>query len=206
MSAPGYSQADTRRFQKFWDQHGREWHGVVENKTGHACGALEPKFDAPWIPPQQYLVPVKDRLQDVRIDYETMLMEYEQAHADYYQRIVEEARARQWDVPEPGHPLPESLLAIVGERPNAIEPVLAAMQGNSWVLGLSTRVDPRLVEYVETRASRRQKARRGTLARPDFSDDSLEALLDLEEQVDPQATGGTMAVRTKKRPAAAAKE
>jgi hypothetical protein len=87
---------------------------------------------------------------------------------------VDAAIAREWDVPEQGEHYPFKLTQIVGLAPNPIEPIAAAMQGNSWILGLSDTVDPRLAKFVTQPTS--EEALLADL--PDFSD------LDESEQIE----------------------
>lgn len=183
-STGGGSQADLRRPQWMTDDHGRRWFADVEKRSGYPVGPIRPRFDAPWYPDQSALKIDPDDPSHIRIDYEALLAERQEAHALYHQRAVEEAASRQWPVPELGEPYRRELQLIIGKPPQPIEPVVAAMQGNKYILGLTTRVDPRLVEFIETPAHKHEQMLR---ALPDFRD---EELMDLEEEVDPDAIGG----------------
>jgi hypothetical protein len=137
----------TRRPFTCRDQHGREWTGQAGLKSGMPTGQLVPSFHAPWYPDQQYLRVNRDNISELWIDYEAMFLR-RNARLEQFHKLAE-ARARQKSMPAPkrGEYAPE-LLQVCGQIPKALEPVVAAMQGNPWILGLSTRVDPRLDRFV----------------------------------------------------------
>lgn len=199
----GWSQANLRDYRYFTDDHDRRWGATTEKRSGGAVGKYKllhrtPKgARVPWEPDQAFLIPKGDRLF---IDYEGMLRARLEAHEEYFTRCVEEATSRSWQIPEKGEPIEKKLKLIVGEPPKPIEPIVAAMQGNSWILGKTDKVDARLVSFLPQRQSR-QKAILANLpdlsdaSREDLSDlmetdEELEARLDIEEQVDPQHSGG----------------
>lgn len=165
----GWSQARTRRPQKYTDDHGRKWSASIELRSGDPTGVIQPNFRAPWYPDQSFLKQDVDDRSKLHIDYEGMLRSRLEAHEEYHRQAIEEATSRSWTISEKdGKPVyDQKLLQIIGPPPKAIEPVIAAMQGNSWILGFSDEVDERLVRFLPSRETRRQ-AQLANL--PDFSD------------------------------------
>lgn len=205
-------QANTRRPGTFYDDHtsqrfpkGRPWFSNIDKRSGAPVGLMRPKgWSAPWLPDPTSFKYSEDEPNRFTIDYESILNERLSDHAAYQTMKEAAAVARGWD---PTLPEKQAVLeALVGKPPLPVEPIAAAMQGNSWMLGLTDRVDPRLEPFVR-KETRRQKMLKSL---PDFSDslsaietqaaeveaeptdwdDELDKLLDVEEQVDPQATGG----------------
>lgn len=165
----GWSQARTRRSQRYTDDHGRKWSASIEIRSGDPTGLIQPNFTAPWYPDQAYLTQDADDRSKLHIDYAGMLRSRLEAHEEYHRQAVEEATSRSWTISEEeGKPVYDrKLLQIIGPPPRAIEPVIAAMQGNSWILGFSDVPDPRLVPFLPSREARR-KAQFANL--PDLSD------------------------------------
>lgn len=202
-------QGSMRRNATLFDQHvspeypkGRPWHASIDKKSGAPVGLVTPKgWTAPWLPGQSYFTFNEEEPNRFLIDYDKLLKERLDAQAEYQANLETEAIKRGWNPADPEKAAALSL--IVGKPPLPAEPVAAAMQGNRWILGLTTKVDPRLASYV-TKSDRRSKLLANL---PDFSDteeeygasgilddqepdDELEKLLDLEEEIDPKATGG----------------
>lgn len=174
----GWSQANQRRYQEMTDDHGRKWGANIEIKTGDPTGLISPMFSAPLIPPQHYLRTVPKKPWAIKIDYEAWLTDTRDAHRAYMQRALQESAARQWPVPEPGE-YSAALTSIIGTPPHPLEPIIAAMQGNAYVLGLTNKVDARLVHFFESPVDRML----------DFSD--VPDYSDVEEEADPDAVGGS---------------
>ena len=55
LSSTGRSQADERRGQDLWDQHGRKFHASIEKKSGYPTGPIQLLVDAPLAPDDQLL-------------------------------------------------------------------------------------------------------------------------------------------------------
>src|SRR5690349_11061625 len=149
-SGGGDSQANDRRPQFMNDQHGRRWFADIEKRSGYPTGAIRPRFDAPWYPEQSALKVDPDRPMELRIDYDALLAERLEAHREFHQRAVEESASRRWPVPAEGETYSKELQLIVGKPPAPVEPIVAAMQENSWILGFSRRPDPRLTKFIVT--------------------------------------------------------
>ena len=197
VQAQPKSQYETRESRIFRDPHGRKWAVRVEKRSGQPVGRWSPMdWNAPLMPEGEYLTieARDDGTNAVKIEYERWIDTLEQAHRDYEQRERQMLMARfEDDWHKYRDAVPEDIRNVLGARPPAVEPVVAAMQGNPWVLGLSTRVDLRLVKYLEPVAIATPISKYG-----DFS--SLPD--DAEEAADPQALGGkTIPVRRTKRPA-----
>jgi len=191
----GGSQADLRRPQTMVDQHGRKWFADIEKRSGYPVGPIRNRFDAPWLPDQAALRISPEEPNHIFIDYDWMLSQRQEAHRDYHARAVEESASRRWDVPKDGTTYSRELQLIVGKPPKPIEPIVAAMQGNKWILGLTTKVDERLTPFIETATAAREEMLRSL---PDFRD--VDPYGDLEEAHDPDALGGQSApVRRRRR-------
>ena len=143
----GWSQRNQRQDQTFTDDHGREWFGSVEIKTGHVCGLLEPQFQAPLIPDQKYLERIPKRPYDLHINYDRWLADIRATRAEWEREGRQMMRKMRGSGYDPSEEFGADVLDIIGEPPEAVEPVIAARQGNSWILGLTNRVDRRLIKY-----------------------------------------------------------
>ena len=136
-------QAATRRYSKYQDQHGRWWGAPTENTTGDPCSVYEMQgWNAPLTPDDKYIKLNADR-RGVTIDYARWINDLKQANADYQKLLRDTAHALYGDkalevIASP----PPSLFDRIGYPPKQrIEPIVAAMQGNKWILGL-TKVKP----------------------------------------------------------------
>ncbi len=201
-------QTATRRPGTLYDQHvspdfpkGRPWHASIDKKSGFPVGVIQPKgWHAPWEPPQSAFVFSEDDPTRFRIDYETLITSRRLTHSEYDAQMRQAALVRGWDPTDPEKR--SSLEALVGPSPLPVEVLVAAMQGNKRVLGLTDKPDPRVDAFLPKRDSRTERLFAGM---PDFSDvddddlagygpgadaDVLDHLLDIEESVDPQAVGG----------------
>jgi hypothetical protein len=172
------SQASSRRYVRFTDQHGRK-HGVnVELRTGAPTGHWN--FATAPITPPAHCLKISQDPDDpfkVFIDYDRIIREGREA-LDEYERAREKILFDKPDMKE------IAIAHEIGRRPPPVEPWIAAKQGCQWTLGLSTRVNTKiygiLQEYAETR-------RRGV---SDYDFTSEENYLSIEEEADPKATGG----------------
>ena len=143
----GWSQADTRRPAKLRDQHGRTWFAWVENRSGAPTGPISPSgWSAPWYPDQAYLSIDPDDPRTLRIDYARALRERLEAHEEYKKLWTEKAVARNMDPADDTHR--PALLQLVGPSPAPYQPYKAAMDGNKWILGFTTKADARLIPYL----------------------------------------------------------
>jgi hypothetical protein len=176
----GQSQASFRYPQTYRDNHGRRWRASVEIRSGYPTGRIACLHKTPggnpppWLPPQGF--PFMDvdptRRDRLFINYEAIIDDRIRAHEELYNRAIEEAGARGLPIPEKGQPWDRRLVAILGtlDQLAAIQPAIAAMQGNSWILGLTDKVDTRLLPFV--RKSREEKRQAIYRNLPDFSDAS----------------------------------
>lgn len=175
----GWSQRDQRNYIMLEDNHGREWGVSIEVKTGDAVGLYEPQFAAPWIPEQKYLSrPDKRRPYDLFIDYKRMKADLRIDRRDWERegrQLMRKMRGKAYD---PSEEFGEDVLDIIGEPPQAIEPILAAEQGNSWILGRSKKVDKRLLPFlpVDRTPEEVHQEREGDWG-------------DLDEEIDPGSAG-----------------
>jgi hypothetical protein len=218
-------QASTRRPATLYDQHvstkypkGRPWHADVDKKSGFPVGLVRPKgWRAPWLPEQTFFKYDADEPNRFAIDYDAILNERIQALTEYQQEYDSKAVSKGWDPSD--ETKRDNIEKVVGKRPLPIEPVLAAKQGNAFILGLTEKVDPRLEPFVRKETTRDRILK----ALPDFSDEpfgasgiledqevetedeELNRLLDLEEDVDAEAVGGKrVPVKSNKKPSKAA--
>lgn len=186
-----WSQRNQRDYGFYTDQHGREWGAPIELKTGAACGPYEPiewKITPPLMPPQKYLrrSPDRRRPTELHIDYRAWIQD-ERTERVAWERNVRIASQKlhgdKYDEAMALRNPSRDVLELVGPPPRAIEPIRAAMQGNPYVLGFTTREDVRLAKFFEE--DKRAAEVLGIEGGEDFS----ELMEELEETHDPQATG-----------------
>lgn len=205
-------QPSTRRPGKVTDQHGRVWATYVDNRSGFPLGTFQPiGWSAPWEPPQgpEIFVCDKNNPTIVTINYQHLLDEREAARREVEESRKAAAAARGWDHLDPEK---QDLLDKVSQprdKTNAPEIIVACMQGNPWILGLTDVRDERVAKYLPSK----KKGVESRLAQyEDFSvpatgesiKDDLETLMDLQEAHDADATPrGRVPMRPKKQPKAA---
>lgn len=210
-----WSQANQRRGQRFTDQHGRQYFAPIEIKTGEPCGLLGALYSAPLAVPLLYLKRSKDanRPYDLVIDYAQWLVDIRAELSDWEKRARAAAVRRYGEEFDPTKPMPADILELFPRPPIHVEPVIAARQGNRWVLGLTQTPDPRLTSYFAPELidpDYLQKQEPDFRDMPDAlafdvahiiddTDDAADAdggtvagddALDLEDELDPAATGG----------------
>jgi len=81
------SQARTRRYRRFIDQHGRRWGGECEIMTGHPI-QLRALFEAPVVPPTAYLKfdVNEDNPAEMHINYDAWVADRTTAEEDWDRR------------------------------------------------------------------------------------------------------------------------
>jgi hypothetical protein len=186
-------QPSTRRPGRWTDQHGRKWHASVDKRSGGAVGPIQPLgWRAPWVPDQTYFRFSEDDHTKMTIDYQSMLDSRLAAHEAWDNEFRSAALKRGWEPSD--HEKRNSLIELVGPKPHPVEPILAAMQGNKWILGQTQTVDPRLEGFIPKKVTRTERALNAVDysfdpdAQPESLKDDLETLMDIEEAVDPEAT------------------
>lgn len=143
LSSDGPSQADTRAWAEFTDQHGRIWGAITENKTRHPCAPLQPQFQSPFEMFPKYLKVTS--ANSIRIEYQAALNDMDASDAEYDRELRNYATQlygeKALDAIE--NPPPQ-LLALAGERPQRVPRAFieACLQDNQWVLGLNPNVPP----------------------------------------------------------------
>jgi hypothetical protein len=177
-----WSQREQRRGHKFKDQHGREYFATVELKTGAPCGLIEMLFTAPLMPERTYMEIVEERPYDLFINYDRWLADIRTNRSDWEKEGRSRSRKIYGTEYDASKPFTAEVLEIIGPPPQPIEPVLAAKQGNKWILGFTNKVDPRLIEFFEQTSEEEEL---------DFSDDDFS---DLDDQFDPGAAAHGRAV------------
>lgn len=145
----GWSQKNQRTSTDFTDQHGRQYHAVIEIKTGDPVGMIEPLFTAPLMPEQKYLRRVPRRPYDINIDYESWKRDIRGAWGEWQREGRSLAKKLHGSAYDPKADFTSDVLEVIGPAPQPIEPVIAASQGNKWVLGLTSKVDLRLARFFE---------------------------------------------------------
>lgn len=184
----GFSQAKQRREIFFRDQHGRKVGAVIELATGDPTGPLKfPK--APIVPPAHCVKIVKDpeRPFTLEIDYDRIIREGREAIDEY-----ETSRSRFLRAQPNANEL--DIEKMVGKRPPAVEPWIAAKQGDKWTLGLTDRVNVKVAQYLDLEKNRDEE---------EYDFTAEENYLDLEESADKEALGGKrvpVRQRTKTKP------
>ena len=194
-----HPQRDKMTHHLMRDQHGREWECVINVATKPRPGPqslITPKgWTAPVIPPQMYLKFNPLNMFLLGIHYDAWIADWKEARREWESEI--HVRAAEMSPIDAGASLigtdsdyqdaSSHLLRSVGPKPAAWEPVLAAKQGNKWVLGLTKTIDTRLQHFFPI----------ATMPDPDFRDPDFS---DVEEAADPDATGGKVVPVTPKKP------
>lgn len=137
--AKAKDQQEKRRPAILTDQWGRKYRTVLERATGDPVGALVPVLAAPLGPPDDpdcWRVH-SDEPNRITLLYENWLSKLEAAHLQWRSQIGRFAQAMYGEKAAEAveHPSAE-LLNTVGPKPFPLEPVLAAREGNKYVLGL----------------------------------------------------------------------
>lgn len=216
-------QPSFRRKGFVTDQHGRKWVGSIDKKSGFPVGKIQPLglrdaegkpqpggWRAPWIPPQScdtFKFDPQDPAK-FRINYEWLLEERLAAVKEFEDGRRKAALVRGWDPTDPEKQ--EALDALGGAREGLQHPelVVACMQGDRYILGLTDVVNPKVAQFLPKKVDRRE----ALLSKfPDFTApeapslaDDLERRMDIEERVDPKATPKHVPVKPSKRPKAPA--
>lgn len=136
------SQADQRRSQKMYDQHGREYFASIEKASGYPTGLISCLYEAPVFPPQQYLKINPDKPQELTVDYEAWIRDLEEAHRGWKERMVQIGVLIHGSAFDSRRDLSPEVAFMVGPKPYPVEPVLACRQGSRWALGLSSEMPP----------------------------------------------------------------
>jgi hypothetical protein len=199
-------QPSFRRRGFVTDQHGRVWVGSIDKKSGFPVGMMEPLakrtadgqpeprgWSAPWYPPQspETFRYNPDDPSKLTINYEWLLAQRMADAKEYDDDRRKKALVRGWDPTDPEKQ--EALDSICGARDGLQHPeiVVACMQGDKWILGLTDVVNPKVARFIPKKVDRKT----AMLSKfPDFTvqdEAELEERLDLEEQFDPDAVGGT---------------
>lgn len=156
-------QRDARGYQTFFDPHGRRWGVVMDRncKGGPApVGAFEyvehlqsdTRFPhlPPWLPEQAWFK-IGDAnglgWNQIKIDYEAMAKDQRRAHTEYRNNCLTVAQDLNEDY-EPGQMPSAKIRRVVGPPPKPVEPILAAAQGNPWVLGKTDVPHARLKDIL----------------------------------------------------------
>lgn len=187
-------QAKRRRNWRARDEFGRLWESSVDIISQGTCAPINPKgWNDPLGTPQKYLVKALVTDPDtgqlgIRIipALEMWAAELEKAHAEYDQRLYNDAVMLFGEAgPAAYEKRTPALLNYTGPGPQAFEPVLAALTGDEWALGLSEEDPHNLRRFFPKKETAREKFLRTLQER-----DELDERLDLEEDADPAAVGG----------------
>lgn len=167
-------------------EEGRPYWSAIELKTRMPSGQVyRLGWTAPFYVPQQYLLDsigktvgmnssIGEGLQfagvttnRIRINYDRMKGDDEQAFLAHWRLAVEVATEKGWEVPMYGAKMDRRLLQIVGSAPRSPKIAEALQAGNPWLLGqLKPTFDPTTgTERVE---EDEQLSRLLTLNRPDL--------------------------------------
>jgi hypothetical protein len=143
------TQPERRQNATLIDQHGRKWAVTIERDTMHPCSTPRPKgWEAPklagqkaLIPPEQYLSYPPDDPFTMKIDYDQIIADRQDALREWEDRLRTNATmlygsgavaAIQRNDPE--------LVRFTGAKPEPAEPWMACRQGNKFALGLSKKM------------------------------------------------------------------
>ena len=186
-------QFERRRNWRARDEYGRLWESTVDTESGGTCAPINPRG---WVDrlgmPQKYLT--KALVTDpetgnlgIRLApaLEMWASDLEQAHKEYEQRLYNDALMLFGEAgPKNYEDRIPALLNYTGPAPQPLEPVLAALAGDQWALGLSDKDPNHIKRFYPKQETAREKFLKT------LQPDADEELLDIEEQHDPQATGG----------------
>jgi hypothetical protein len=215
------TQADRRQHATITDDSGRKWWTVIEKDTMRSCGPMIPKGwtapklfgTLPFVPPEKYHRYTPDDPFTMKIDYDAWIEDVETEQKNFESRRSSSAimlfgsgaaAAVRDNSPE--------LKNFVGDGPIPVAPIKAARAGNLFVLGLSPHMPewakpffvaptikeeefPNAEDYPNEEPAPVEQL--GDTEFPDAEgrtlaeDPELERRLDLEEQFDSEATGGT---------------
>lgn len=186
-------QPKMRTYRFFLDQHGRRWGANIEINTGDPCGAWEPQFSAPLMPPPEYLRIGRDpntRVSTMAIDYDAWIARFRSEDAEWVKQERKLMAQRHREKYSPAMPTDADVLDMLGPRPSiapdviggTVQPIVAAKAGNKWVLGLTTVRDPRVAKYF---------VQPDPEAEDDYATEYLpdEDYGEVEEVFDPEAVG-----------------
>jgi hypothetical protein len=145
-------QPAARRFQMFWDQHGRKYGANIEIKTGDPTAGIERiGWSAPLLCEQKYLEVTKDSDGTtipgrLTVNYEAWIRDVAQQRQDHLERLGFFAQALYGEKAGAAikQPTPE-LRRLLKSDPAPVEPIYAAMKGDPWILGLEDDDPP---EYL----------------------------------------------------------
>lgn len=159
--------ADDQREPRIWTEvpTGRQWQGNIEKKSGDFCGLPPQPFGwtppfIEWLPPPMFLRcgsrwtiqrPGETqasllRTDELVIDYDGWINSLAESHRSWLEEYYALGAKMHGQAFDPAKPTPQ-LLAQIGPKPLAVEPVQAMRQGNRYALGLTTTVDERLREF-----------------------------------------------------------
>jgi hypothetical protein len=139
---------------RFTDQHGRKWFGSIEIRSGYPI-RVTPQFESPLRVPPRYMAYDPNEPNLITIDYERWVSDLEAAHQRWEDQLRKGAiKFYAEKAPEAIKNPPAVLLDAVGTKPQPVEPILAALSGNKWVLGLSPNKPQWADTYFATPAPR----------------------------------------------------
>lgn len=177
-------QPDHRRGQMFQDEHGRDWHGNIELKTGKTTGHLSPVWAGgrtfagqPYtvpeflVPPQGLVRVHPEKPWAVVIDYAAWIADLKQAWLDYRRRVRELEVKFHGDKANEANPSNQTR-NLAGPPPMAVDLVLAMQTGNRWALGLTPKM-PRWAQVLVPKDE---------TVTMDFPDADEETYLDVEDE------------------------
>lgn len=180
------SQFDVRQYAIIRDDFGRRWESTIDTIAKSTCAPINPKgWSDPLNTPQEVLTRALAPDEDGRLSlklaesYGSWRDELKHKAAVYEDRLLAEAMVMFGERgPAAYEERAPALLRHVGPGPQAWEPIEAALQGNSAALGLRPlSSDPRVAKYFPNKEATALS----------FRDEDL---MDIEEDVDPNALGG----------------
>lgn len=199
MASPR-NQAEGREWRDWRDVHGRRWGCIMDTKCKGGPAPAGPfeyqeyqhrrendcvaPFRPPWLPEQDYLRPVKGRYDLLGIDYERMLKDQRRSHKLYEEQCMEVAAVLDVEY-EPGQPVPAKVVRVAGKAPRPLEPIVAAMQGNRWILGMTDVPHPGLAKLLAPPKTDTEDF----LTQFSFGDEGAESEDEMEEWPQPHGVG-----------------
>lgn len=206
-------QAKQRTNAFFFDQHGRRYWAAVELKTGDPVGGIyADQWTAPmspaWcagrlVPDAKYMKIVRGRGQPhIEIQYEEWLRDWDAAdrmRKSVLDELISRSPVDIATMQEYRKNPPPEIMKTIGAGPIERRPrefIAAAMKGNRWALGLSDKMPdwakPVMAQWelVQPQGQSYNPAEMGEYPDADDDEPEEERFIDIEEEHDPEATGG----------------
>lgn len=156
------------KYRILQDQHGRRWGANIDLAANDAIGVWKPiGWSAPWYPDVESVRMRTDEetgQSRVHIDYDKMAIERKFAYDEWIKVRDRHGHALHGERYDPSKPTLQVLHAA-GPAPKPVEPVIAAKNGDEWVLGRSQEMPAWAIPFFSLEAVDETKFMRDAEAR-----------------------------------------